>query len=188
MYPDSWQRNLSVIHRYLVALVMLAPIYGGSFTYTAVTTGQPTYNRPEANGNLAPTVLSFYATNVAFSAQSLTVSQAGTYVMNSVGPWDNYTILYNSTFNPLNPLNNVIIANDDNPTVGLSGFSVNLAIGNYVLVTSGWLNSNAGTATNTITGPGNITATATPETGTMAMLGIGLVFLGAAKIKRKQLT
>ena len=166
---------------------MFSSLYAGSFTYTAVTTGQPTYNRVEANGNATPTVLSFYATNVAYSAQSLSVTAAGAYVVNSVGPWDNYTTLYTASFNPLNPLNNVIIANDDNPVVGQSGFTVNLAIGNYILVTSGWLNSSSGTANNTITGPGNIAATPTPEAGTMAMLGLGLVILGTVKNGRRRL-
>jgi hypothetical protein len=174
-----------VTHRYLVvAFVLAAPLFGGSFSYVAVTTGQPTFHRPEANGNLAPTALSGYNNSVTYSAQSFNVDQAGIYTINSVGTspsaWDNYTILYNSTFNPLNPLANAIIANDDNPFVGTSGFSVNLAIGNYVLVTTGWLSFNAGTASNTISGPGNVTA---PETGTMAMLGLGLVILGAAKSK-----
>ena len=165
---------------------MLAPLYGGSFSYTAVTTGQPTFNRVIQNGNAVPNTLSLIGTAVRYASTAFAVDQAGNYTVDSLSTtpalWDNYTILYRSTFNPLNPLLNVIIANDDLVFIGRSGFTVNLAIGSYVLVTTGYTNGDAGTAANTISGAGNITST--PEVGTMAMLGLGLILIGAKKLKR----
>ncbi len=172
-------------NRYLViAFATLSPLYAGSFSYTVVTTGQPTFNRPIANPvGGTPIGLSLLGTAVAYSAQTFSIDQAGTYTFNSLSTtpvnWDNYTLLYRTTFNPLNPLLNAIDGNDDLGFIGRSGFSSVLTIGTYVLVTTGYTNTDAGTASNSLTGPGNITAT--PEAGTMAMFGLGLILLGMKK-------
>ena len=175
-------------NRYLViAFATLTPLYAGSFSYTAVTTGQPTFNRPIASPFGAPTSLSPFGTNVAYSARTFTIDQAGTYTFNSLSTspvnWDNYTLLYRTAFNPLNPLLNAVNGNDDLGFIGQSGFSSSLTIGTYIMVTTGYANSDAGTANNTINGPGNILSpTATPEAGTMAMFGLGLILIGMKKL------
>ncbi len=175
-------------NRYLViAFATLSPLYAGSFSYTVVTTGQPTFNRPIANpAGGTPLGLSALGTAVAYSARTFSIDLAGSYTFNSLSTspvnWDNYTLLYRTSFNPLNPLLNAIDGNDDLGFIGQSGFSSSLTIGTYVLVTTGYRNTDAGTANNSINGPGNITAT--PEAGTMAMLGLGLILLGMKKLKK----
>ncbi len=171
-------------NRYLViAFATLSPLFAGSFSYTVVTTGQPTFNRPIASPFGPPTSLSPFGTAVAYSARTFTVDQAGTYTFNSLSTspvnWDNYTVLYKTSFNPSNPLLNAVNGNDDLGFIGQSGFSSTLTIGTYILVTTGYSNTDAGTANNSITGPGNITST--PEAGTMAMFGVGLILVGMKK-------
>ena len=181
-------------YRYLViAFATLSPLFAGSFSYTAVTLGQPTFNRPIASPFGPPNVLSIVGTNVAYSARTFTIDQAGSYTFDSLSTspvnWDNYTLLYRTTFNPLNPLLNAIDGNDDLGFIGRSGFSSTLTIGTYVLVTTGYSNTDAGTASSTISGPGNILSpTPTPEGGTMAMFGLGLILLGVKKFGKQIVT
>jgi hypothetical protein len=159
-----------------------------TFTYSGTTLGAPTWNRPEANGVNAPTILSTpLGTAVAYRSFGFTVSSSDNYTFSSIGSnpinWDNYTFLYKNSFNPNTPLVNAIIGNDDNPTIGLSGFTTSLSPSvNYFLVTTGWRNTDAGTFTNTITNSGlgtvsAIAATAVPEPatilGTLAAFGYG---------------
>ena len=49
------------------------------FTYTGTTVGGPTFNRPLANGNNAPTSLSAVGTAVAYDVVSFSVATSGTY-------------------------------------------------------------------------------------------------------------
>lgn len=97
--------------------------------------------------------------------------------------------LYQGSFNPSSPLANVIRAQD--PLAGdLSNnapFTQALTAGtNYFLVKTGFSSTNAGTYSNTIDGPGNITgaAAAVPEPFTI----IGTLVGGTAALRlRKKL-
>ncbi|CAN5561449.1 hypothetical protein BH20VER1_BH20VER1_05980 [soil metagenome] len=155
--------------------------------YTGTTVGGPTWNRPLA-GN-PPTALSGVGTNVPWHAVSFTVNMAGSYAFLSVATvplnWDNFLFLYSNNFNPATPLVNVLIGNDDFPTIGRSGFNFNLNPGTtYFLVTTGFANSNAGAFQNTIDGPGTIIigGQAVPEGGAglvlFALVTAGLLALG----------
>ncbi|MGL5017988.1 MAG: PEP-CTERM sorting domain-containing protein, partial [Luteolibacter sp.] len=113
--------------------------------------------------------------------------QSGLYSFLSIAnfpkAWDNFSFLYAGSFNPTAPLANVLIGNDDQPTVGLSGFSYNLtADSQYFFVTTGFGNSDFGTFTNTISGPGNVflgSNARVPEAGAiLPVFAVVLVGLG----------
>ena len=148
-------------------------------TYNGTTVGGPTFNRPNANGNSAPTALSTTGTAVPFDLLTFTVATAGTYSFLSVGNYDNFLVLYTGTFNPATPLTGALIANDDFPTIGRSGFNYALTTGTtYSLVTTGFSNTSVGTFTNTIS--------AVPEPGTYVMIGAGCVALFALQRARRR--
>ncbi len=116
---------------------------------------------------------------------------AGSYdfLSDAVDPvnWDNYLFLYLNSFDPLDQFANVIIGNDDLPSIGLSGFNgVNLSTGTtYVLVTTGFTNFDTGAFENTITGPGNVItdlAVAVPEPLSGSLVGMAL----AATLMRRR--
>jgi len=177
----------------LVWVISLAAGLAGSaqadmVTYTGTTAGEPTWNRPVAA--TPPTSLSSTGTAVPYSAQEFSVDAAGSYTFLSTATsprnWDNYTLLYQTSFNPASPLTNALTGNDDDPSVGLSGFSFPLSAGvNYFFVTTGFGNSSFGAFSNTITGPGSITlAAAVPEPSSLVLVCIGL---GAAAWLRRHL-
>lgn len=149
------------------------------FTYNGTTAGGPTFNRPNANGNSAPTALSATGTAVPYDVVMFTVATAGSYSFLSTANYDNFLVLYSGSFTATSPLAGAVIANDDFPTVGRSGFSSTLATGTtYFLVTTGFGNINSGTFTDVIT--------LVPEPGTWAMVGAGLVGLVVVQRLRRR--
>ncbi len=123
--------------------------------YTDTTVGAPTFNRPITGS--PPFILSSIGTDVNYSAYTFTAPVTANYNFLSVGTapaaWDNFTVLYNGSFDPAAPAANGILANDDFPAAGRSGFDgVALTGGNqYVFVTTAFFNGDAGTFANTIT-------------------------------------
>lgn len=179
------------IERAAMLLVVLLLTAGessaGMVTYLGTTIGQLTWNRPNAGDPPIPPV-SGIGTAVPYSVQEFTVSQSGAYdfISSSVIPtdWDNNLYLYQAEFNPLTPLNNIIVGNDDFPDVGRSGFnSVNLsAATSYFLVTTGFNNASSGSYSNTVTGPGDIVLIApVPEPSSMVLLAVSACSLYASR-------
>lgn len=153
----------------------------GVVVVSGTTTGGPTFNRPLEG----LTGLSAVGTAVSYSTYAFSVSLAGTYTFTTTAAnsstFDTFTFLYGPTFNPASPLTNALIGNDDLFGVGeASGFAYALTAGtNYVYVTTGFANSDAGAFVTVIGGPGTITAAVPePETALMMAVGLGALCLG----------
>jgi hypothetical protein len=177
----------------LAALLYASNASAALFYYTDDTTGSPTFNRPIEG--TPPTMLSGVGTAVPFDTFSFSVDTAGLYTFRSLaegvfqnsGPlWDNYLFLYQNSFNPANALSNALIGNDDfNTTLGKSGFDFNLSTGvAYVLVTTGYNNTDDGKYLNLIKGPGSVTAPV-PEPETYALLLSGRAVVGFLARRRR---
>ncbi|WP_309740218.1 PEP-CTERM sorting domain-containing protein [Chamaesiphon sp. OTE_20_metabat_361] len=170
----------------LISSFVIPNAQAATFNYTETTMDAPTWNRPVENFNSPPTAIAGASGEaVSYSSFGFTVSDPDNYVFQSTANFDNYTFLYQNSFNPTNPLLNILIGNDDNPTIGLSGFTTALTAGtNYFLVTTGFDNPDVGTFSNTITGVGNVTPTAVPEPATI--LG-SLVAIGSGVYARRRI-
>ena len=139
------------------------------------TAGGSTWNRPQAG--TPPTLLSGVGTAVPYTMLPFTVSTTGSYVFQSTSTapalWDNFVVLYQNAFSAAAPLANAVVANDDNTTIGLAGFTSALTAGtSYFLITTGFGNLDFGGYSNSITGPGTISVV--PEPVSVVLLGLGL--------------
>lgn len=108
-------------------------------TITGNTTGAPTFARPNDNGSNAPSSVSGSALH-RHEAHTITVMQGSTYRFETVSPtlFDTYLVLYQGAFNPGNPLQNAIEADDDGGAGLLSMITRPLTSGSYVIVVTGW--------------------------------------------------
>jgi hypothetical protein len=175
----------------LAGLLAPSPANASTIIYTGTTAGGPTWNRPVANDLDPPIELSSDGDAVPYDAHGFTVDTAGLYSLFSAATdpfgWDNYTFLYVTSFDPTNPLQNVVIGNDDDPVTGSSGFDATLITNtNYFLVTTGFADFDAGAFQNTIdllqaeTIPPDPGASA-PEPNTLFLFGAGIVLAGVGR-------
>src|SRR5271170_791396 len=139
----------------LAGLLSPSPANASTIIYTCTTAGGPTWNRPVENDLDPPIELSLDGDAVPYDANEFTVDTPGLYSLFSMATdplgWDNYTFLYVTSFDPTNPLQNVVIGNDDDPVTGSSGFDATLITNtNYFLVTTGFSDFDAGAFQNTI--------------------------------------
>jgi hypothetical protein len=174
----------------LAMLLSPAPnAQAATFSYNGTTAGASTWNRP----NETPTSLS--GTTVSYSSQAFTVNANDNYSFTSVAPWDNYTFLYQGSFNPSTPLINAVKGNDNLIAsfsgLNFSGFSANLTTGtNYFFVTTGngststgtFSNAINGTNTNSLASAGSISSVPEPAT----VLGSIVAFGYSVHSRRKQ--
>jgi hypothetical protein len=169
----------------------------GLIVFSGTTSGGPTWIRP-AEGS-PPTGTSGGAGYVPYQVQPLYVTGTAQFDLVSEVPgnpdvtWDHFTLLYQDEFDPLNPLVNVLLGNDDLPETGglQSGFlDVLLHPGiQYFFVTTAFSEwTRAGTFENTITGPAGFdvglgSPPAIPEPSSLALLG--LMISGAFALSRR---
>jgi PEP-CTERM motif len=169
-------------------------IFTGSSVFTGDTTGGLVYNRPIANGNNAPTVLSGVGTAVRYVVTPFRVTISGNYNFFNTTNYDSYLGIHRDSFNPLQPLLNAVAYSDDfNGTLN-GGFS-NLALiagVSYFAISTGFDNTDFGAFRLDINGPGNILPIdggggggGVPEPATWAMLIFGFAGIGAALRRRR---
>ncbi|QHL89715.1 PEPxxWA-CTERM sorting domain-containing protein [Sphingomonas changnyeongensis] len=171
-----------------LATVCASAASAGTIVFTGNTSGGPLWNRP-IQGNPPTPPASGVGTAVAYRFHQFAVDANGAYSFQStaVGGWDNYAFLYSNSFNPLTPFANVIVGNDDNPLIGLAGFTTNLTAGTtYFLVITGYENIDAGAYSAEIRGPGNIAAVPEPESWALMIGGFALAG-GALRVRRSRI-
>ncbi|HIK06643.1 MAG TPA: PEP-CTERM sorting domain-containing protein [Trichormus sp. M33_DOE_039] len=148
----------------LTSVITNNPAKAAIFTYQGDTTNKPIWRRTapgdppnRISGQNAGTV----GMSVPYSVFAFTVEQSGLYRFSSTvpgatspanGAWDNFLVLYKDSFNPIQQLTNVLVANTT-PNDGIVAFSRELtAQQKYFLVTTGRQTADFGVFTNTITG------------------------------------
>ena len=101
---------------------------------------------------------------VAYNTFGFTVTTSGTYTFLSTGAFDNFTFLYEDSFDPNSPLTHAVIGSDDLLGLTTSGFAANLTAGtHYVFVTTGFGNSDFGAFGDTMADPAPWSGTRTPR-------------------------
>lgn len=170
---NSLRKSLSGVVAFLFALAMMlgAQTLHAQTTYSdngSLLTTSPKFRRT-GTGN-PPTTLGGSASALYFYHLyefDVTVATEGVWAFRSnstTGGFDNFTILYQTTFNPASPLTNVVIAADDlSNSLGIaqnrySGFNKALTAGHYIFVTTSFFDVTAGSThegafANTITSP-----------------------------------
>jgi hypothetical protein len=150
-----------IINMILAALAAFLSVVSAAeanvITLTGNTAGGPTFNRPLEDLS----ALSAVGTNVSYNTYMISANTSGDYTFVTTGAFDTFGVLYGSSFNPAAPLSNALIGNDDliAPPFTTSGFVFALAANaDYFFVTAGFGNSDSGTFSSTIGGPGAISA------------------------------
>jgi hypothetical protein len=176
------KHRVKLISTLVVLTLAVAAAQANVVIFMGDTTDALTWNRPVANGDLPPTGLSTIGTAVPYEVAAFTVSVDGNYdflfVATLPANWDNYSFLYQDTFDATQPLDNVVIGNDDFPGSGSSGFNgVSLtAETQYYFVETGFANLDRGVYDLTISGPGNVQVVVIPEPRqlfALTLVGIG---------------
>jgi len=128
------------------------------------TLGKSVWNCPAENGPNVPVELSESGVAVPYETFHFTVETSGTYTIRGIATWDNFLVLYANNFNAFSPLSNVLRAYGGFPVWGTVEFPVRLTAGTpYILVTTGYSDSDFGEYATEITGPGIVSPSGQPE-------------------------
>jgi hypothetical protein len=153
-------------------------------SYVGDTTGGPVFHRSLPGS--PPNALSSGGTAVRYSAQAFSATLMGSYTVLQTSTHDSFAALYLGSFDPLQPLTNLLVADDDAGPGANSMFTTDLNTGtNYTLVSTAWGNNDFGAFTVTFTPPagGDIILATVPEPGSMAL---GASVLGLAFKRRRR--
>jgi hypothetical protein len=175
----------------IAGLLLPSPANASTIIYSGTTEGGPTWNRPVANDTDPPVELSPDGDAVPYSAYEFQVDTSGLYELSSTAlepfGWDNYTFLYVTSFDPTNPLQNVVIGIDDNSSGSFDSTLVTST--NYFFVTTGFSDFDSGTFQNSIellqaSNPPVPPPATAPEPNTFLLFGVfgaGIVIASAGR-------
>lgn len=164
----------------MFALLFAVPGLAWDLNYTAtIDSPSPRYALPTED---LTAIHGGGRNNVRYTVTDFLAPFSGLFVFQSVTltNWDNYLVLYRTAFNPAAPLLNAVRANDNNPTVGIAGFSATLTGGErYYVVTSAAFNGGGfRQAANTV-------SSAVPEPATWMLCFAGLGWTVRRRMKGK---
>jgi hypothetical protein len=178
----SWVTLGTMLGLSQVAFAVDVPFSG------ALSATDPTFNRTLV-GN-PPTSLSGVGTAVSYDLLPFYVTLNDTYLAETLSATlspgtadDTFIAIYQTAFNPLSPLTNVVIADDDTGVGNLSLATKALTAGTqYYLVVTSFSNGAFGNYTghlDSTTGLGQVVLGAVPELPTSAMMLLSLGMAGA---------
>lgn len=158
--PTERQRNdpvaIELAHKgATVHLPTEAPT--ATHNYSGTIAASPTFNRPAGCG-----ALSGVGTAVGYHVFPFAVDTNGSYTVEVLGTStisdnDSYLVIYQNSFDPLNPLTNCVTTDDDSGTGFYSLATAALTAGTpYLVVTTTFDNGATGGFDNLISGPGGI--------------------------------
>ena len=182
--------------RFFVAAVSAASMFAAApaaaQVFTGDTTGSPTFNRPAANGESAPTTLSGVGTAVPYDTLTFTVNVTGTYSLSlETSAFDAFLGIYGGPFNSGAPLTNALIYDDDDAGGSNSLINILLTTGTtYTAVMTGYANADFGAYSLTISGQGVASPVVgqVPEPAAWALMLIGFGAVGVSlRIRRSRL-
>src|SRR6266436_7531569 len=149
---SSMKARYTVILAVLAGLVWFAPAGADEkFIYYGSTVGGPQFNRPSTTSPFGPT-----GVIVSYQTQIFQVNQNTTCFVDGIqsGLFDGFLHVYQASFNPVNPAQNVVAANDDAPEIGVgsSRTAAFIALANtpYIVVTSAFTTGTNGDFINTV--------------------------------------
>lgn len=183
-----WAVLASTLAAVQMAAAATAP-FGGT-----LTAGDPVFNRP-LSGN-PPGGLSGVGTAVTYDLFPFFVTAADTYTLQTltasltpVPADDTFLVLYQTAFNPLVPLNNFLLADDDAGPGALSLMTPLLSPGTqYFMVVTTFGNGVLGSYTGSIVNPGSGTAVfglvPEPSSALMLLSALGVGGLVAARRRK----
>ncbi len=163
--------------------------------FGALSATDPTYNRTLSGS--PPVGLSGAGTAVSYDLLPFYVTLNDTYLAETLSATlspgtadDTFIAVYQTAFNPLTPLVNVVVADDDAGVGNLSLATKALTAGTqYYLVVTSFSNGAFGSYTghlNSSTGLGQVVLGAVPELPTSAMMLLSLGMAGALLSSHRQ--
>lgn len=178
----------------VAAFACSAPVMAAVTIVDNAITDGPSFNRTVAG--FPPPVLSTVGTDVFYDAIPFTVTGDGAYsiALDAAGDgFDAFLLIYENGFDPLSPLANIVVADDDsgiglNSLVSFLGLTAGV---NYVAVATTFNIGETGAYRLTLTGAGDNAAIiggtgAVPEPGSWAMMMLGFGLIGGALRSRSR--
>jgi hypothetical protein len=182
--------------RLIFALIITLPLHADTilldnadYMYSGDSSLGDTFQRPVANGNSPPNMLSMDANAVGYDAFSFGVTTPGIYslTIDTAFQFVSYLLVYQTSFDPAHPLNDILLGEsnyDTNPSTieSLNSILTVTLLANtvYIAVATGYSNFDYGTYTGEITE----VAPLVPEPSTFVLISAMVLFPAIARTLR----